>query len=103
MEQAVGNKQRIARHMSRGGGGALVVYAFGDTGRARCVARLGLPALRPGVRFAHVAVHSGAAVAHEDAREPFGPAPGTGVHAVSLEYVEGAVIDAPDADELAAA
>jgi hypothetical protein len=71
---------------SRGGSGALVVYAFEDTGRARCVARLGLPALRPGVRLAHVAVHSGAAVAHEDAREPFGPAPGTGVHAVSLEY-----------------
>jgi hypothetical protein len=71
---------------SRGGSGALVVDAFDDTGRARCVARLGLPALRPGVRLAHVAVHSGAAVAHEDAREPFGPAPGTGVRAVSLEY-----------------
>jgi hypothetical protein len=71
---------------SRGGSGALVVDAFDNTGRARCVARLGLPALRPGVRLAHITVHSGAAVAHENAREPFGPAPGTGVHAVSLEY-----------------
>jgi hypothetical protein len=59
------------------------VYAFDNTGRARSVACLGLPVLRPGVRLAHVIVHSGTAVAHEDAREPFGPAPGTGVHAVS--------------------